>query len=65
MAKRKKYEPNFWWVILFWVAIMGRAMFIWMLSAVDTLEKGSERLRNQLVELRDITEEGCIDLLLQ
>ena len=52
-------------ILLVFVAFMWWAMFIWMWSSVGTISNGIDRLRWQVIELRDMTEEKCIDLLMQ
>ena len=51
-------------ILLVFVASIWWAMFIWMWSSVGTISDGIDRLRWQTIELRDITNEKCLDLLL-
>ena len=52
-------------MLLIFVAFMWWGMFIWMWSSVGVISDGIDSLRWQVIELRDITEEKCIDLLMQ
>lgn len=52
-------------MLLVFVAFMWWAMFIWMWSLVGVVDNGIDKLRWQVIELRDMTEEKCIDLLMQ